>query len=191
MLLKYQTLNQPLSIYFHSNDLDLLQVGILGTEMHKLLNQVAIALIEENNKALDKAKKPLVEFHLPQSTYRDDVLIRAKVSAIRQGSIELDIGVVMAQVFSIPGATSIVGNLMATAIWAIGEYATKVVGCRVTKRETRTDVSAVAKTSARRRLGPIVERAFKELQASSNGGEFRMKSGDEEIEIKFYSKDSQ
>lgn len=187
MLLKYEDLDSPLSIYFHSNNLDLLQIGILGSEIHKLLNQVAISLIEEHNKELDAAKQPLIDFHLPLSSSREDVLIRANVSAIRQGSIELEVAAVMAQVFSVPGAGAIVQNLMATAIWAIGEYAKKVVGCRITKQSNTKDISKIAKTSSRRRLGPIVERVLKELKASSNGGEFRMKSGDEEIEIKFYS----
>ena len=184
MNLEYQDLNTPIQLKFSSDNLDLLQVGILGSELHRLFNQIAIALIQEENKKLDERNEPLIEYHIPQSTGRDDILIRARVTALRQGSIEIDLAAFVALVFSQPGAVAIIHNIAANAIWAISSYSSKIVGCSVTTKNSTQGNPNLPKTSAKRRLGPIIERVFNELKSSSNGGEFILKSGEEEVIIR-------
>ncbi|MTI20394.1 hypothetical protein E1176_05110 [Fulvivirga sp. RKSG066] len=119
--LEYEQIDSPLSVKLSSDNLDMLQIGVLGSQLHRLLNQMALATIEEENERLEKQEKELIQFHIPQTLGREDVLVRAQISSLRQGSIELDIAAMVALVFSQDNAIALLQNLSANAIWAIGE----------------------------------------------------------------------
>ncbi|WP_375578684.1 hypothetical protein ABWH96_16885 [Marivirga tractuosa] len=184
--LKYKEIDSPLSVNLSSDDLDMLQIGVLGSQMHKLLKQMALVTLEEENANLEKQEKELIQYHIPQTLGREDVLVRAKISSLRQGSIEIDIAAMVALVFSQANAISLLQNLSANAIWAIGEYATKVTGVNVISRKTGRD-SEVKKTVSRRRLGPMATKVIKELKDTANGGRLELRSGEDELIIEIYS----
>src|ERR1043165_5034130 len=99
-MIEYEAIGNPLLIHFESRDLDMLQVGILTSALHEILNQVAITLLNEENEALERqGKNRLLEF-IPQSLNRQDVLVRARIVGIKEGSIEFYIQPLLAQVFS-------------------------------------------------------------------------------------------
>jgi hypothetical protein len=186
-MMEYEKISEPLFIHFESEDLDLLQVGILNSSLHEILNQVAITVLNEENAMLEReGRKKLLEF-IPQSLSRQDILVRARIIGISEGSIEFNLQPFLAQVLSEPGAGAILHNLVANTIWAIGHYGTRVVGSRIKGRKNSERISEVLPgTSARRRLRPRVENLLKHLKDASNGGRIILRSGDEELIIEFY-----
>jgi hypothetical protein len=115
-----------LSLTFKADEIDLLQVGLLGMHLHKILNQVAISMIQVHDElARPEGEPPAIKF-IPQTFNREDALIKAQLKGFRQGSVEMEIAAVAAAVFSQPGAVSVLSNLLSSAIWAIGTYATRI-----------------------------------------------------------------
>ena len=47
MTLEYVQFGAPITIKLDAEEVSMRQIGVLGTELHKLFNQVAIATIEE------------------------------------------------------------------------------------------------------------------------------------------------
>jgi hypothetical protein len=182
----YENLKSKLVLKFDSDNLDILQVGILNYHLHGLLNQVAIALLgEEDTHRVARGEPKLLQI-IPQTTNRDDALIRARITGVRQGSIELDLQTVILAVYSTPGAIAILQNLAANVIWAVGAYAYRVSGAKVTKhRSSLADDHNVQSVAARKRLGTKAEKFVKLLAESTNGGRIYLKSDDEELEIIF------
>jgi len=188
--MEYEEISAPLSIHFDSEDMDLLQIGILNSSLHEILNQVAITILNEENRALEKlGEEKLLEF-IPQSLSRQDILVRARITGVSGGSIKFDIQPFLAQVFSMPGAVSILHNLIANTIWAIGAYGRRVVGTKIfLNGEERYIEEPVPAQSARRMLRPRVENLIKHLKDASNGGRITLRSGGEELIVEFYSSD--
>lgn len=186
-MIQYEKVSNPLSIHFESDDLDLLQVGILNSSLHKILNQVAIALLSEENKNLEKIGQDKILDHIPQTLSRDDVLIRARIISVNQGSIKFDIVPLLAMIFSQAGAAAILQNLISNVIWAIGTYGLKVPGCKIIRQQSLSDEKLqVPNTSAKRRIRPIVVQLVNHLKEASNGGKITLRSGDEELTVEFY-----
>jgi hypothetical protein len=186
----YQKISGRLSIQFESEDMDLLQVGILNSSLHDILNQVAITILNEENNVLEaEGSRRLLEF-IPQSLSREDVLVRARITNVSQGSIKFDIQPFVAQVFTVPGAIAILENLIANTIWAIAAYGTRVVGSKIRKTGHSKHIhEALPATAGRRRMRPRVENLIKHLKDASNGGRIILRSGDEELIVEFYSSD--
>lgn len=119
---------------------------------------------------------------------REDVLVRARITGISGGSLELNIQPIVAQVFSEPGAVAILNNLVANTIWAIANYSRQVVGSKIIRKGKPGRISEVLPaTSSRRRLRPRVENLIKHLKHASNGGRIVFRSGEEELIVEFYS----
>lgn len=181
----YVPLQSQLSIRFEADDLDILQLGILNYHLHGLLNQVAIgALTEEDRIRQAEGDETLLDA-IPQTLNRDDALIRARVSAVRQGSIELDLNTVVAALYSTPGAIAILQNLSADVIWAVGQFASRVTSARVLNWRKSNIDRKIPSVSARRKLSTKVEKFVRLLAESSSGGRIYLRSGDEELEIEF------
>jgi hypothetical protein len=186
MPIEYETLEATSSVVFTSEEFDLLQFGLVGEQIHRLLNRVAIALLTEANKQRQAREEPLISFKIPQTENRDDVLIRARIVRLREGSLEIDLSVLLATVFAQPGAVAVLENLVSSAIWALGARASRVIGCRLVGQKTNRNVRLPA-TSARRRLGPVVDRFLKTIQSSTRSGRLIWRTGDEEVIIEFFS----
>lgn len=183
--MKYMSLEEKLELSLSSNDMDLLQTGILNQAIHDILNHVAIALFEQANAEAERWGTPKVLEQIPQNLNRDDVLVRARISGVRQGSIVYELTPVIAAVFSAPGAIAVCQNLISNVIWAIGQYSVHVAGIRV-HHAGQSRASGVPATSGRKRIRPRVERLVKHLKEASNGGRVTIKTADEEITIEFY-----
>ncbi|WP_176764260.1 hypothetical protein [Aquimonas voraii] len=186
--MKYIELGEKLELSLSSDDMDLLQTGILSQSMHDILNHVAIALFEEANLEAEQAGQPKVLEQIPQNLTRDDVLIRARISGVRQGSVVYELAPVIAAVFSLPGAVAVCQNLVSNVIWAVARYGVEVSGIRVS-HSGRGNARGVPSTSGRKRIRPRVERLIKHLKEASNGGKVTIKSGDEELTIEFFGSD--
>src|SRR5215213_1584237 len=190
-MIEYEEIGKPLLIHFESKDLDMLQVGILTSALHEILNQVAITILNEENDVLESQGENKLLEYIPQSLNRQDVLVRARIVGIREGSIEFYIQPLLAQIFSEPGAAAILQNLVANTIWAIGVYGKRVVGGRLIEHKGSTrGIRALPETSARRRLRPRVENLIKHLKDASNGGRIEFRSGEEELIVEFYPPES-
>jgi hypothetical protein len=186
-MIEYQRIGAPLSLHFESENLDLLQVGILNSSLHEIMNLVAIAIVDEENEFAQSHGEQKILDHIPQTFTRQDILIRASIIGVREGSIEFDIQPLLALVFTVPNAVAVLQNLAANVIWAIGTYGTRVVGSRIVRKGiSQGDRPSIPETSARRRLRPRVERLLKHLKETSNGGRIVLRSGDEELIIEFY-----
>jgi len=178
-----------LSLKFQAKELDLLQMGVLGTHLHEILNQVAISVIQAHDADLrEEGTVQTIKF-IPQTFQRQDALIKARLNGFRQGSIEMDIGAVVASVFSQPGAVSILNNLLSSAIWAIGTYAARMHNIRVNWNSRGRDDGMydflVRPEAGRKRLRPKVEKFIELLAESSNGGRLRLKTDEVDFEIEF------
>lgn len=191
--MQYEKISDPLEVRFEALDLDLLQLGILNTSLHSILNQVALAIYDDANQKEEEAGRPKLLDHIPQNLNREDVLVRARVEGIRQGSVIYELQPIIAAVFSQPGAIAIAGNLVANVLWAIGAYGTRVAGAAITRAGRQRDgrMLPVPATTARRRIRPQVERLIQHLKQSGNGGKITFRSGDEELTIEFYGPDGQ
>src|SRR5437868_1177231 len=105
-MIEYEKISEPLLIHFESEDMDLLQIGILNSSLHEILNQVAITILNEENDELEsRGENKLLEY-IPQSLSRQDVLVRGRILGVKEGSIEFYIQPLLAQIFSVPGAAS-------------------------------------------------------------------------------------
>jgi len=187
-MIEYQEVSDQLSIHFESEDLDLLQLGILNSSIHEILNQVAITVLNERNEELQSEGRNKILDYIPQSLSRQDILVRARLLGVKEGSIEFFIQPFLAQVFSEPGAISILHNLVANALWAIGFYGSRVVGTKIMARATPVNMAEpLPATAAKRRIRPRVENLIKHLKDASNGGRIVLRSGDEELIVEFYS----
>jgi hypothetical protein len=186
---QYIPIPGQLSVVFESDTLDMLQVGVLGTHLHEILNQVAITVLQVHDELeRDAGRAPSLRF-IPQTYERQDTLVRGRLKALRQGSIEMDIAAVVAAVFSQPGAVAILTNLLSNAIWAIGVYGARVSGVYVDWKKGREDEWAgflMRPEAGRRRLRPRIEKFIEMLYQSSGGGKLKLKTRDVEIEIEFY-----
>lgn len=191
-MIEYEEISEPLLVHFESKDMDLLQVGILNSSLHEILNQVAITILNEENEELERNGKNRLLEYIPQSLGRQDVLVRARIIGVSEGSIELYIQPLLAQIFSEPTAVAILQNLVANALWAIGEYGRRVAGCYITRSKGLNYISRpLPEISARHRLRPRVENLVKHLKEASNGGRIVLKTEDEELIVEFYPPDSQ
>ena len=183
---KYIQIPGELSLKFKADEIDLLQIGVIGTHVHEILNQVAISMIQQYD---DLASEQQSINFIPQTMLRQDALIHARLKGLRQGSIEMDITAVAAQVFSQPGAASILTNLLSSAIWAIGTYAARMpriyVKWNSKKREDDVYDILVRPQAGRRKLRPKIEKFIKLLAESSNGGRLHLKTDDVDFEIEF------
>lgn len=194
-LIQYEKISGRLEVRSEAPDLDLLRLGILNSSLHEIFNLVALAIYEEANGREEEAGRQKLLDNIPQNMNRQDVLIRARIEGIRQGSIILDLQPLVAAVFSQPGAIAIVQNLAANVLWAIGQYGTKVTGVLIKWLNRRTGdgrtsgVLAIPSTTAHRRIRPRVEKLIEHLKESGNGGKISFKSGDEELTIEFYGAD--
>jgi len=190
-MIEYQEIGEPLLIHFESKDLDMLQVGILTSALHEILNQVAITILNEESDILQsQGENRLLDF-IPQSPNRQDVLVRARIVGIREGSIEFYIQPLLAQIFSEPSAIAILQNLVANTIWAIGAYGKRVVGSSIIEqRGSAYMMRTLPDTSSRRRLRPRVENLIKHLKDTGNGGRIEFRSGDEELIVELYPPDT-
>lgn len=186
--MKYDKLESSLTLKFSADELDILEFGNLNYHLHCLLNQVAISMLNlEDERRMLHGEEKLLET-IPQTMNRDDALIRARIVGVRQGSVELDLQTAILSIASTPGAASILQNLAANTIWAIGIYAQRVAGAKILKRFSRTNQEhLISPVSARKRLGSKVEKFVKQLAESPNGGRLYLRSGDEELEIEFNS----
>lgn len=189
-MIEYEEIGQKLLIHFESDDLDLLQVGILNSSLHEILNQVAITILNQENEYRELEQKPKLFDFIPQTLNREDILIRARVVGVSEGSIDLNIQPIVAQIFTEPGAVAILNSLVSNTIWAIATYGRRVVGSKIFKHgESDRVPDALPATSARKRLRPRVEHLIKHLKDASNGGRIILRSGDEELIVEFYSHD--
>jgi hypothetical protein len=190
-MVKYDEISAQLHIHFESDDMDLLQVGILNSSLHEILNQVAITVLnQENEHRESEGREKLFDF-IPQTLSREDVLIRARIIGVSSGSLELNIQPIVAQIFSEPSAVAILNNLVANVIWAIATYSRRVVGSKIIRTGKPGRISEVLPaTSSRRRLRPKVENLIKHLKDASNGGRIVLRSGDEELIVEFYSSEA-
>ncbi|WNH54497.1 hypothetical protein [Stenotrophomonas oahuensis] len=187
--MEYLPLDERLELSLSSNDMDLLQTGILNQAIHDILNHVAIALFEEANAEAERQGTTKVLEQIPQNLNRDDVLIRARIAGVRQGSIVYELAPVIAAVFSAPGAAAVCQNLISNVIWAVATYSAKVAGISV-QHNGQSHARGVPATSGRKRIRPRVERLVKHLKEASNGGRVTIKTHDEEITIEFYPSNS-
>lgn len=188
---EYTELPGALSVKFSADDLDLLQVGFLGTYLHAILNQAAISTLQVHDAHNRGAGRATVLKFIPQNYERSDVLVKARLKGLRQGSIELDIAAVVAQVFSQPGAVSLLSNLLSNAIWAIGVYAARVSGVYVNWKKGRDlDFAGelIRPEAGRKRMRPKIVQFVRLLAESSNGGKLRLKTDQVEFEIEFNPK---
>ena len=183
--MQYIPLEERLELSLSSNDMDLLQTGILNQAIHDILNHVAIALFEEANAEAEQRGDKKVLEQIPQNLNRDDVLVRARISGVRQGSIVYELSPVIAAVFTAPGAVAVCHNLISNVIWAIGQYSFQIAGIRV-HHSGQSRARGVPPTSGRKRIRPRVEKLVKHLKEASNGGRVTIKTADEEITIEFY-----
>jgi len=191
-MIEYQKIGAPLTLHFESENLDLLQVGILNSALHEIMNQVAIGVVDEENKFLQSQGQQKILDHIPQTFTRQDILVRARIVGVRGGSIEFDIQPLLALVFNQPNAVAILQNLAANVIWAIANYGTRVVGTQISQKgNSQSDRPIIPETSARRRLRPRVERLLEHLKETSNGGRIVLRSGDEELIVEFYPPNNQ
>lgn len=178
------SVSDPITLSYDSDDLDLLQIGVLNKSLHNLLNQVAIAMLDEENQEREKAGKPRLITTLPTTFTREDVLIRARLVGLHQGSIVQDLQPVLAAVASNPHAVAILQNLAANVIWAIGEFGVRVSGVKLSHRLNRgRDRVRLPGISARRRLSAKVVNLVKEIKEAGNGGRLVIKTRDEELII--------
>jgi hypothetical protein len=178
-----------LSLIFKADEIDLLQVGVLGTHLHKILNQVAISMIQVYDELARPDGDPTTIKFIPQTFNREDALIKARLTGFREGSVEMDIAAVAAQVFSQPGAVSVLTNLLSSAIWAIGTYAARMPNIRVKwnsvhNRDDMYDI-LVRPEAGRKKLRPKIEKFIEMLAESSNGGRLHLKTDDVDFEIEF------
>lgn len=184
--MEYKQLASRLTLKFEADDLDILQLGILNYHLHGLLNQVAIAMLGEEDELRARRGEDKLLSIIPQTPNRDDALIRGKITGVRQGSIELDLQTVILAIYSTPGAIAILQNLAANVIWAVGAFASRVAAARIVRHESSfDDEHRVPSVAARKRLGTKVEKFVQLLAESTNGGRIYLKSGDEELEIEF------
>jgi hypothetical protein len=175
-----------LKVHYESDDLDLLQIGVLNKSLHNLLNHIAIAIVEiENEKAESRGEKRIVDT-IPQTFTREDVLIRARLETIKIGSIELELQPYLAAIACSPHSIAILQNLVANAMWAIMEYAAKIPGISISKKSKGSNTSTLPGTSAKRRLSTKVNNLVKEIKESGHGGKLTIKSEDEELTIELY-----
>ena len=187
-MVKYSEISRPLHIHFESDDMDLLQVGILNSSLHEIMNQVAITVLNQENEQREREGKEKILDFIPQTLSREDVLVRARITGVSEGSLGIDIQPIVAQVFSEPGAVAILSNLVANTIWAVANFSRRVVGSRIIRKGKPGQISDVLPgTSSRRRLRPKVENLIKHLKYASNGGRIVLRSGDEELIVEFYS----
>ena len=184
----YIPLNERLWLKFETEDMDILHIGVLNYHLHTVLNQVAITMFQVHDETLrDGGSRERALPFIPQTYNREDTLIRARVSKIRQGSLEMELSAFAAAIFSQPGAVAVVHNLFSNVIWAIGHYAAKVSGVYVRRIRGADNSGALLRPqAARKRLRPKIEKFIHLLSESSNGGRLHFRSEDEEIEIEFY-----
>lgn len=184
----YLQIPGKLSLKFESDSLDLLQVGVLGTHLHSILNQVAITVLQVTDELERDAGRTPALRHIPQTYERQDALVKARLVGFREGSIEMEIAAVVAQVFSQPGAVSVLNNLLSNAIWAIGTYASRASGIFVHWKMGQEENFAGAllrPQAGRKRLRPKVEKFVKLLADSANGGRLRLRTDEVDFEIEF------
>ena len=168
----------------------MLQIGVLGSQFHLLLNQVALIILHIENESLLRLERPKIEFHIPQTPNRRDVLVRAEVRSLRQGSVEIDLATQIALVFSNPHAIDVLKNLSARAIWVLAKYITKVPGVKIVKNNTSQKDPYVKETVSKRRLSTVATKLIKELKDTANGGRLELRSGDEELIIEINSREN-
>jgi len=178
-----------LSLTFKADHIDLLQIGVLGTHLHRVLNQVAISIIQVHDQHARQLSEPTAIKFIPQTFNREDALISARIKNLRQGSVEMDIAAVVAAVFTQPGGAAILENLLSNAIWAIGTYAAKMTNVTVDwKSKGRNDGSydlLLRPEAGRKKLRPRIEKFIDLLAESPNGGRLHLKTSDLDLEIHF------
>lgn len=182
----YNPISNRLELMYEAEEIDLLQIGILNKSLHNLLNQVAIALLEKESQNYQDQRGNRTIPILPMTFSREDILIRARVVGIRQGSLILDLQPYIAAVANTPGAIAILQNLVANVIWAIAAFGWKVSGATISRRGRSNANTHLLSAGAQRRLSTKVQQFLKEIKEAGNGGKLVLKSEDEELTVELY-----
>ena len=179
----YQKVGTPIQIHFESNDLDLLQIGILNKSLHDLLNQTAISILNQYSEIEQARGNPKAFDYLPITVNREDILIRGRLTNVSVGSINIDLQPYVASVLSTAGAYAILQNLSASLILSILAHSAKVIGVKAVRIPTRKFSENISVVRNEKRLSNQVSKLLKDLSGSTNGGKIYIRSGDEEILI--------
>lgn len=187
-------LPERLRIKFSATNLDLLALGVLGSSLHEILNQVAVTMYQMSDDEKKKRGEKGDLLHIPTNYDRVDNLVTARIDGIRQGSVVLDVsGLVVASVFSTPGAVSVIHNLFSQLVWTVGARAYRRFGTfarlstspTLEKEEESLVKHLLKPVAGRRKLNTRIDRFLDSLSRSSAGGSLRLRADNVELEIIF------
>ena len=123
-MLEYESFDVGLKIYFRCPEMDLREVGLVSTTLHRIINKVAEEVLELPYRA--------PELYLPSSPYRkmffgrpyDPLAVSLAVTNLQYGSLSAETKLRIHRVvrdLTIGAA----GSLIASVIWSIGDSAPK------------------------------------------------------------------
>jgi hypothetical protein len=125
---EYLKLTSVLRVEFEGDEIDMAGIAAVFAPLHKVLNDAAYALIHPYNPACAIRYYGMDGVPLWRDDYRlSPRLARAVLCDVRPGSLFCEFSVWVASIVSNPDCRSILQNLVANAIWAIGEALNKKV----------------------------------------------------------------
>lgn len=152
--MEYINLETEIEIRFHSDYLDMLQIGHLNLQLHRLINQVAAAMLEEEGL--------LTAESLPINASNELVLVRGIAISIENGSVIEKVRLKVAAVFSRDNlkkwGRDLVINVAANLV---------IAGVGVAIKPDSPKLPSPPETQVER-VAPEINRMVREL--SSNGG---------------------
>jgi len=124
--LKYENFDTGLKIYFKCTDMDLREVGLVSTTLHKVINKVAKKTLNLNEQAHRKARELGIsssQFEaMHYGTIDDPFAVSLTVTNLQYGSLSVETKLRFRQGWDNLTANA-AGNIIAAVILSISNYA--------------------------------------------------------------------